>query len=59
LKVSDGASRARPAVLLAALAALGVDISAVAAQLRTSVLGHGHEVGSVESIVELTVPRRD
>lgn len=51
LKISDGADRARPAVLLAALRALGVDTTAVAALVEERIMGHGHPVGSVRAIV--------
>lgn len=52
LKVADGASRAGPPVLLAALARLGVDVAAVPERARSSpVLGHGRPVGDVRSLV--------
>jgi L-asparaginase II len=47
IKIADGASRARPPVLIAALRALGVDVSAVEPLVRQTILGHGHEVGEV------------
>lgn len=50
LKISDGADRARPAVLLAALQALGIDTSAVAALVEERIMGHGRQVGSVRAI---------
>lgn len=47
LKIDDGAGRARTPVLLAALQALGHDVSAVAQLATTPVLGHGVPVGEV------------
>lgn len=52
LKVADGAGRARPPVMVAALARLGVDVGSVPPPARSSVvLGHGHPVGEVRSLV--------
>jgi L-asparaginase II len=53
IKIADGASRARPAVMLAALASLGVDVSTAAPNLRQPILGHGREVGEVTISREL------
>ncbi len=50
LKIADGAERARTPVLVAALAALGVDVSAVADLATLPVLGGGRPVGSVRMI---------
>lgn len=51
LKISDGANRARPPVIKAALQALGVDISAVDQRAFSSpILGHGKLVGEVRVI---------
>ena len=50
LKVLDGSVRARPVVLAAALAALGVDPAALAALAEVPVLGHGVRVGQVEAV---------
>ena len=47
IKVADGASRARPPIMLAALRALGVDVAAVEPVVRQPILGHGREVGEV------------
>ena len=47
IKVADGASRARPPLMLAALRALGVDVAAVEPLVRQTILGHGREVGEV------------
>lgn len=49
LKVLDGASRPRAAVLAAALAVAGVDPAALAQVARTPVLGHGAPVGEVRA----------
>ncbi len=51
LKISDGANRARPPVMKAALQALGVDISAVDPRAFSSpIFGHGKPVGEVRVI---------
>jgi L-asparaginase II len=50
LKIADGATRARPAVMLSALDRLGVDTSDAAALVTQFVLGHGHPVGTVRAI---------
>lgn len=47
IKVADGANRARPPIMLAALRALGVDVAAVEPLVRQPILGHGHDVGEV------------
>jgi L-asparaginase II len=47
LKVEDGAGRARPPLVLAALRALGVDVAAVAHLAEGPVLGGGSQVGVV------------
>ena len=49
LKIGDGAGRARPAVMIAALERLGVDTSAAAATMVQHVLGHGAPVGEVRA----------
>ena len=49
LKIADGASRARPAVMLAALELLGIDTSAAAPAMVQHVLGHGRPVGDVRA----------
>lgn len=51
LKVADGGDRARPPLMLAALAAVGVDVSAAAPLLAQRVLGHGHPVGEVRAVL--------
>lgn len=51
IKIGDGGERVRPAVLLAALTALSVDVAAVAQQMQVPVLGHGHPVGAIRSLV--------
>jgi len=51
VKVADGAARARVPLLLAALAAAGVAVSAVPPDTaRVAVLGHGRTVGEVHPI---------
>jgi L-asparaginase II len=50
LKIADGANRARPAVMVAALHALGVDTSAVEPLVTEWILGHGRCVGEVRAI---------
>jgi len=50
LKIADGGNRARPAVMVAALRALGVDTSAVEPLVAEAVLGHGRPVGEVRAI---------
>ena len=50
LKIADGASRARPAVMLAALDRLGVDTTAAAELMTHVVRGHGHPVGIVSAV---------
>ena len=50
LKVSDGGTRARPPVMIAALTRLGLDTSAASAAVTQYVLGHGHPVGVVRAL---------
>lgn len=50
VKIADGANRARPPVMLAALRALGVDTSTVEPMVTQWVLGHGSHVGEVRAI---------
>ncbi len=52
LKIADGGDRARPSVMVAALAALGVDVSEVAPLVVRTILGHGHPVGEVRAVFE-------
>lgn len=52
VKVADGNARALPAVVVHALEVLGVDTAEVASAVRKSILGHGHVVGEIRSIVE-------
>jgi L-asparaginase II len=47
LKIADGSSRPRAAVLAAALTVAGVDRALLDAVARTPVLGHGVPVGEV------------
>ena len=54
LKVADGANRARPPVVRAALRMLGVDVSGVDQRaFESEVLGHGARVGGVRCLGEL------
>lgn len=50
LKISDGGDRARPPVMVAALRALGIDVSAVEGLVQKPIMGHGHQVGVVRAI---------
>ena len=50
LKISDGADRARPSVLFAALRRLGIDTGAAEAGVQERIMGHGRQVGTVRAI---------
>jgi L-asparaginase II len=50
LKIADGGDRARPPVMVAALAALGLDVSDVAPRVEERILGHGQKVGTVRAV---------
>ena len=50
LKIADGSDRSRCTVMLAALATLGVDMSALQGKLQEQVLGHGKPVGTVRAV---------
>lgn len=50
LKIADGANRARPPVMVAALARLGVDVSELAPLVEEKIMGHGRQVGVVRAI---------
>jgi L-asparaginase II len=50
LKIADGADRARPAVMVAGLRALGIDTSSVEPLVTEWILGHGQRVGEVRAI---------
>jgi L-asparaginase II len=50
LKVADGGDRARPPVMVAALARLGLDVAAVAPLVEERIMGHGRQVGTVRAI---------
>ena len=57
LKIDDGSGRARAVVLVAALEALGVEVSDVAcASAATPVLGHGQPVGEVRAVAFVSPP---
>ncbi len=53
LKIADGADRARPPVMIAALAALGIDVTELIGRIGAPILGHGEPVGEVSVIAEL------
>ncbi|MEO6122849.1 MAG: asparaginase [Ilumatobacteraceae bacterium] len=55
MKVADGASRAVPAVMVHALQRLGVDVRTLDPLVRKQILGHGAQVGHVESIAQFIV----
>ena len=50
LKIADGANRARPAVMVAALRSLGIDVAVVEPLVTQWILGHGRRVGEVRAI---------
>ncbi len=50
VKIADGANRARPPVMLAALRALNIDTSDVEPLVAEFILGHGQHVGEVRAI---------
>ena len=50
LKIADGANRARPPVMVAALRLLGIDVAAVEPLVMQWVLGHGRHVGEVRAL---------
>jgi L-asparaginase II len=49
LKIADGGDRARPPVLAAALAALGVDVADASTAWHVPINGHGKPVGEVRA----------
>jgi L-asparaginase II len=51
LKVADGANRARPPVMVAALRLLGVDVSAVEPLVAERIMGRGRPVGEVRAVI--------
>lgn len=51
LKISDGGDRARAPVMVAALRALGIDVSAVEPLVQEPIMGHGHQVGVVRAVL--------
>lgn len=60
LKIADGANRARPPLMYAALRALGVDVSAVdRSAWESPILGHGQRVGEVRIVGSLAPFRFD
>ncbi len=50
LKVADGGQRARPVILAAAMAALGVESTAYDTLREAPILGHGEPVGAVVAV---------
>lgn len=50
LKIADGGDRARPPVMVAALRALGIDVSDVEALVLEPIMGHGRQVGVVRAV---------
>ncbi len=50
MKIADGANRARPPVMVAALRALDVDTSKIEPIVTQWILGHGEHVGEVRAI---------
>jgi L-asparaginase II len=53
IKIADGANRARPPVMVAALRALGIDTAAIEDSVTQWILGHGARVGEVRAIAPL------
>jgi L-asparaginase II len=51
LKIDDGAQRARPAVMVAALRRLGVDVSGLDDLATTPLFGGGRRVGEIRSVI--------
>jgi L-asparaginase II len=51
LKIADGANRARPALMLAALERLGVPTDGLADRVLEPIRGHGRPVGAVRALV--------
>jgi L-asparaginase II len=50
LKIADGGQRARPVVMAAALAHLGIEADVLAELAHAPVLGHGEPVGAVVAV---------
>lgn len=51
MKIADGANRARPPVMIAAMERLGIDVTHVAPLVVEHVRGHGRPVGDVRAIL--------
>jgi L-asparaginase II len=51
LKVSDGANRARPPLMVTALGWLGFDTTVLAERVAEPIRGHGQVVGTVRSLL--------
>ncbi|MEI7547136.1 MAG: asparaginase [Actinomycetota bacterium] len=50
LKIADGGDRARPAVMISALEAIGIDVAAIASQVEVRIMGDGRQVGLVRAV---------
>lgn len=50
LKIADGGDRARAPVMVAALRALGIDVSSVEPLVQERIMGHGRQVGVVRAV---------
>ncbi len=50
LKIADGGDRARSPVMVAALRALGIDVSAADPLVQERIMGHGRQVGVVRAV---------
>jgi L-asparaginase II len=50
VKIADGGDRARPPVMAAALAQIGVDVGGLAPLIEQKIMGHGRQVGSVRVV---------
>jgi len=50
LKIADGAQRARPVVMAAALRRLGIDAEVLNEMADAPVFGHGQRVGSIDAV---------
>jgi L-asparaginase II len=50
LKIADGGQRARPIVMVAVLRRLGIEADVLDELANAPVLGHGHQVGSIDAV---------
>jgi L-asparaginase II len=51
IKIADGGNRARPPVMVAALARLGIDVEVVRPWVVETIVAHGHPVGTVRAVL--------